>query len=470
MIHDPAFDAAAAQLRALISAGGLPARAVERAEALLARLEAPVRVAVVGPEPAGRGAGLAALSGDETLADLPDLPERPPLELRWGGEARVALRLGCGALVEGADLAEAMADPEAALVTVERPLPALRRITLTDLVTEPSADDLLAALAWAARRADVAVWWSHGFGPDERAAWRSAPARLRDHGFLVLDGAGAEARQAAAAARDDFLRVVVSGQGEPAGPRLAAEVLRHVALGRQADADAALLFVQSHGGGTARTPAAPVSHEPAAPPPAAPPPAAPPPAAPGPATLGPAAPPPAVPEPVEPAPDEPERVVSPRARGAPAMAERPVSVGAQLFGMGAAPERPRAAPRPAAPAAPALSEPLRAFCREGAARIRLRARQVWVGGAGRGVPPVARAGAETVRALAEALDDMAEDGGLPAAEADAQAEMSALLSAAEETLVLLEAEGDVAAAHDAVRLLAQLRHALEARAGARAGA
>lgn len=465
MIHDPAFDAAAAQLRALISAGGLPARATERAEALLARLEAPVRVAVVGPEPAGRGAGLAALSGDETLADLPDLPGRPPLELRWGAEARVALRLGCGALVEGADLAEAMADPEAALVTVERPLPALRRITLTDLVTEPSADDLLAALAWAARRADVAVWWSHGFGPDERAAWRSAPARLRDHGFLVLDGAGAEARQAAAGARDDFLRVVVSGQGEPAGPRLAVEVLRHVALGRQADADAALLFLQSHGAGTARTPAAPVSHGPAAPPPAAP----------GPAALGPAAPPPAAPEPVEPepvepAPVEPERVVSSRARGAPAMAERPVSVGAELFGRGAAPERPRAAPRPAAPAAPALSEALRAFCREGAARIRLRARQVRVGGAGRGVPPVARAGAETVRALAEALDDMADGGGLPAAEADAQAELSALLSAAEETLVLLEAEADVAAAHDAVRLLAQLRHALEARAGARAGA
>ncbi|MEE4118979.1 MAG: hypothetical protein V2I65_08185 [Paracoccaceae bacterium] len=434
MIQDPAFDAAAAQLRALISTGGLPVRAAERAEALLSRLQAPVRVALVGPEAAGRGAGLAALAGDETLADLLDLPGRPPLELRWGAEARVVLRLGCGAPVEGVDLVEAMADPEAALVTVERPLPALRRITLTDLVTEPSADDLLAALAWAARRADVAVWWSHGFGLDERAAWRSAPARLRDHGFLVLDGAGAEARQAAAAASDDFLRVIFSGHGEPAGPRLAAEVLHHVALGRQADADAALLFLQSHGGGTARAPAVPVSQGPAAP------------------------------ESAAPKPVEPERVFPSRAPGARAMDERPVSVGAQLFGRGAAPERPRSAPRPAAPATPVLSEPLRAFCREGAARIRLRARRLRVAGAGRGVPPVARAGAETVRALAETLDDMAE-GGLPAADADAQGELSALLAAAEETLVLLEAEADVAAAHDAVRLLAQLRHALEARAG-----
>ncbi|WP_158547390.1 hypothetical protein [Rhodovulum sp. 12E13] len=455
MIHDPAFDAAAARLRALVLAGGLPARVAERAEALLARLEAPVRVALVGPEAAGRGAGLAALAGDETLADLPDLPGRPPLELRFGAEARVVRRLGCGALVEGADIAEAMADPEAALVTVERPLPALRRITLTDLVTEPSADDLLAALAWAARRADVAVWWSHGFGPDERAAWRSAPARLRDHGFLVLDGAGAEARQAAAAARDDFLRVVVPGQGVPAGPQLAAEVQRHVALGRQADADAALLFLQSHGGDTSRAPASSVSPEPAAPEPAAPEPAAPEPAAPE----------PAAPEPATPGSATPERVVPARAPGAPPVSERPVSVGARLFGRGVAPERPRSAPRAAAPSAPPLSEPLRAFCREGAARIRLRARRLRAGVAGRGAPPVARAGAETVRALAETLDDMAE-GGLPAADADAQGELSALLSAAEETLVLLEAEADVAAAHDAVRLLAQLRHALEARAGA----
>ena len=446
MIHDAQFDATAERLRALIGAGALPEQATARARDLLARLEAPVRVALIGPEAGGRAEAIAAILGEPAVAGLPELPDRATLEVAWGPVPRTEAQLACGSRIEVADPADALQAQETVLVTLERPFSALRRMRLFDLVVEPAVEDLQAALGWAARRADVVVWWSRDFGAAESAAWRAAPPHLHDHGFLVLR----ETSDATPQGRPngDFLKTIAAGPGDAeAGlKRLAAELTRHVDFGRQADNDSALLFLRKH---EARSP-------PAAPAPILAP-------APGTAArLAPGSAGPAWPLP------------STRGPGSAPQAETPPSgAGAQdrrALDRAAEPSAGEVvAPPPAQETPPVEVEPehggaaARAFCREAAAHIRARARHLRgtdPTSGGRAAPRVTRHCAETIRRLVERIDDAAE------ADAPELEGLATLLTAAEERLVLLEAEGAGAAEGDALRLMQQLRRAFEAGATA----
>jgi len=435
MIHDIRFDATVERLRALIGTGGLAPRTAEQASNLVARLETPVRIALLGPEGRGRAEAVAALLGAPVL---PDLPDRPAAEIRWGETPRTEVRRVDGTRRPERDVARAFDDPDATLVTLERPLPALRRMSLLDLGADARPDDLRGALAWAETRADVLVWWSADFSAAEREAWEAAPAHLRDHGFLVLWRAVAGpvgAPRAAAQGGGAFVRVLTAGPAEAGGGdgvrALAAELWRHVEFGRQADADTALMFLRKHEGAARRGP--------------------------------------------------PDPFAAPLAGAAP-RAGAPIPAMAPGSGLPRAPARRDAPPAPsparaAAPSpAPSLahapegasgtpgsgsrSPALRAFCREAAAHVRLRARQLLSarGAAPRpaSVPPIARHCSQTIAALVERLDDAA---GIDDADLDA---LSALLTDAEEGLARLAEE--VAPEEDAVLILLQLRREFEARA------
>jgi hypothetical protein len=442
MIHDTQFDSTAERLRALLGAGALPEQATARARDLLARLEAPVRVALIGPEAGGRAEAIATILGEPAVAGLPEVPDRATLEIAWGPVPRTEAQLACGRRIEVDDPADALQAQDTVLVTLERPLSALRRMRLVDLVVEPAVEDLQAALGWAARRADVVVWWSREFGAAENAAWRAAPPHLHDHGFLVVREAGDATPQGRPGG--DFLKTIVAGPGDAEAGlrRLAAELTRHVDFGRQADNDSALLFLRKH---EARSrPAAPAPIVAPAPAPAA--------------RVAPGSAGPAWPLPAARAPGGARQAQAPPEGAGADARQTPGRAGEPPAGKATAPP-----PAPETPPAEAEAErggaAARAFCREAAAHIRARARHLRgtdPAAGGRAAPRVTRHCAETIRRLVERIDDAAE------ADAVELEGLATLLTAAEERLVLLEAEGAGAAEGDALRLMQQLRRSFEA--------
>ncbi len=441
MIHDIRFDATVERLRALIGTGRLAARTAGLARDLVARLETPVRIALLGPEGRGRAEAVAALVG---AAVLPDLPDRPAAEIRWGEVPRNEVRRADGTRRAVRDVSGAFADPDATLVTLERPIPALRRMSILDLGADARPDDLRGALAWAQTRADVLVWWSAEFATPEREVWQTAPSHLRDHGFLVLwraDARRASDPRTAGIGAGAFVRVLAAGAAEAGGGdglrALTTELWRHVEFGRQADADMALMFLQKHEAAAGRVRPDPFG-----------------------------------------APD-PEATL--RAGGG--MARRPMPAAAPPGGPARLPERsapaPAAAPAPApfpapgrapepessqadAPRVAAHSPVLRAFCLEAAAHIRLRARQLL--SARRVAQPagakahLVRHCAETIAALIERADEAAEIHG---EDFDA---LSDLLADAEEGLGRLGEATSPSPEEDAILILRQLRRDFEVHA------
>ena len=445
MIHDSQFDTVPEQLRAALAAGALAAPAAARANDLLSRLETPVRVALIGPEDAGRIEALAAILGTR-VPPVHDLPaDRPTLELVWGQTAATAVRFADGTEEARGSLADALADPEAVMVSHALPEPMLKRIQVIDIATDPEPEVLLAALGWAARRADVFVWWSSRFERAEREAWRAAPPRLRDHGFLVLWNADAVASgpRHPGPAAEDFLQVIQAGRDTADAPQagaglhaLAVQLARHVELARQADTDAALLFLQKH--------VRPDSPSPSSRPRSAP---------------------------VEGAESVAHKAAQTAAQTA---AQIRSAVGRSMAApLPRAPSRPRRNDTPEPPAGTAASEAqtlaavaqeppthsseaaagLARYCRQAAALIRARARamrRLDLSGRGRAAPPILTSCTATVQDLTERLDALPDPVRLAADD------IATLLATAEETLILLEVEGAGAADTDAICLLHQL--------------
>ncbi len=239
-------DEIAERLRAVAEAAPTPAIA-EKARRLQARLSTPVRVVLMGLPGARKLELLNALAGG---TPLPDTAREVTVELRYGKaeRARITRSDGSVAEVDGTPGAADLAD--AALVVIERPAPVLRRTSFLNLVAAADREEQQSAIAWAAKRTDIAVWCSANFGRDDRLIWSEVPDRVRDHGHLVLTGCGAEeASVVKARHREEFLDVyavnpdleaAASGIGE-----LAGRIAYDAELGQRADTDSALLFLKT---------------------------------------------------------------------------------------------------------------------------------------------------------------------------------------------------------------------------------
>lgn len=171
-------------LHRLIRQGNLPAAVQATAETLLRQLTQPVRLTLLG----------APQSGKSTLANLllaapvmaPDL-RMPTVQIVWGEVAACSCTLSDGSTrrFDHADMT-AIAALAPALVTLELPLPALRKISILELASPTTAPEMQRALNWAAGRTDIAIWCTQRFGAAEQAIWASAPEPMRQHAFAVL--------------------------------------------------------------------------------------------------------------------------------------------------------------------------------------------------------------------------------------------------------------------------------------------
>ncbi|MBW4985623.1 hypothetical protein KZZ07_24070 [Mameliella sp. CS4] len=181
-VHDDTL----AGLKALCSDARLSAKAQASCAALAGKLAAPVRIGLLGLPGAGKRAILAALGG--LPPDLGTQP-LPTLELNHGPTARTDAMLADGSRIEteGLPTPDLLAqDP--VFLQITSPAPALSGRSLLLLVTDASASDLRAGLAWAAPRLDLALWCSRDWGDFERDLWQAAPDRMHNHALLVLTG------------------------------------------------------------------------------------------------------------------------------------------------------------------------------------------------------------------------------------------------------------------------------------------
>ncbi|SFJ89095.1 hypothetical protein [Jannaschia pohangensis] len=278
MAQDPDIQDALARA---LSEGALPQDARATAQKILTRLETPVRVTLMGPPGSGKSRVLALLAGADIV---PDGVRLPTLELVQGTtvtpRARITLPDGTVKILEEAT-PEIISAFNPVFVEQKMDLPALGKISLLEVVTGPSDEELTRAALWAAKRTDVAIWCTRRYRAPERTIWNAMPEVLKDHAVLLVTHAeefgDADARAAALepleeAVGEDFIAILpidtpeaLAARGEDGnvdrdrfrasgGQALISTVLREVKTGRQSMLDQAEILLRRNGIDPARQP------------------------------------------------------------------------------------------------------------------------------------------------------------------------------------------------------------------------
>lgn len=171
-------------LSAAIAAGKLPEAQAAKGQRLLHRLAQPVRVTVMGLPQSGKSSLVNLLLGGDVI---PEGLTLPTTQFTQGDSPSVMLTLPDGSLKTAphANLTKASAlDPM--FIEVKLPLPALGRISVLEIVAPATSIDMRRAMGWASKRTDIAVWCSSNFAVEEQALWATMPDEVKDHAFLLL--------------------------------------------------------------------------------------------------------------------------------------------------------------------------------------------------------------------------------------------------------------------------------------------
>lgn len=266
----PAEASAAAlqRLELTLSAGALPEEVAQRGAELLMRLKSPVNLAVIGMEGSGKSRLINMLLDDTVIPDDLSAPlveivrgDAPSTRYTAGGETL--------ALQEGGK-----APADCVLARIERPLDALRDMSVTEVRLSGSPSNQMAAVQRALLRADIVLWVSQEFSAHEQALWSAAPETLKDHSFLVLAKADQMMMKGTLTDRLDRLEGIVAeefynlypvatlqaisarrgaagcdaSKWEASGAKSLIDALRRQILtGRREDTDSALLYLNRYG-------------------------------------------------------------------------------------------------------------------------------------------------------------------------------------------------------------------------------
>lgn len=260
----------AEQLEQTLGQGNLKPDAQNWGLALVDRLKAPVQIVVMGPAGSGKSSVINMLVGASVV---PDVGALPVIEIMGGAEDTLSCELPDGSAV---DLDSEAACPSDALrATRVVPVPALEDCGFAEVCLSGSGEQNKAVLEWAIERADIVLWCTESFGPEEHALWTQVPDELKDHSFLVLTQADLQMKQGRltdtiAALEDvvaeEFLTLfpvatlqAIKAQADPnnlhggiwkssGGRALHEAVFKRVEHGRLADQDNARLFLSRFAG------------------------------------------------------------------------------------------------------------------------------------------------------------------------------------------------------------------------------
>ncbi len=256
------------RLRAALESDALPPGARDHARHLLKRLSSPVRVTLLGRPGSGKSELVNMFVGRRLI---PKGAALPTLELVHGAAEKLSVTASNGTVTDFDGISfDKIAQMEPAFLRLQLPLPLLERISLLEVVTEGSVGALNAAVDWAVRRTDIALWCSQDFNDAEQTLWTRVPDGLKDHAFLVLTKADVLSADKRLSNRVAELETIVSeefhslfavatlqaikahkadGSVDEAmrhasgGGALTSEILRHAERGRRADIDSAELFL-----------------------------------------------------------------------------------------------------------------------------------------------------------------------------------------------------------------------------------
>lgn len=261
----------------------LPAEVMGQAAQLLTRLNQPTRVSLLGLPKSGKTGIFNLLAGQLVL------PEglSSSVQLVHGDEPRahVTLSDGTNLTLDGMPDLERIGAMTPVFVKLEMDLPALRKISLLEVVTGTERAEQQRAIKWAMKQTDIGIWCTEDFTATEQALWASAADEVKDHAILlrtradlietdrstVVNGlrddlgdnfaffmavSAQEAQVARAGETIDKAQMKASGASS-----LISTILRQIERGRQTAVDQADILLMKHA--KAKTPAVEAAPEPA---------------------------------------------------------------------------------------------------------------------------------------------------------------------------------------------------------------
>ena len=179
-----ATDPIAIRLHQALQTGTLPPEGRSLGQRLLAQLNQPTRVAVIGLAGSGKTSLVNMLLGARLM---PDLDGPASTELAFAATASVQIVRTDGTVRARVGLADPSTVPQDAVRVVQHlPDPRLKDWSFLEISLSHAGSDQTALLDWMSQRSDIAIWCSEHFDDREHKLWSQVPDHLKDHSFLAL--------------------------------------------------------------------------------------------------------------------------------------------------------------------------------------------------------------------------------------------------------------------------------------------
>ncbi|MFP7675477.1 hypothetical protein ACG74X_19175 [Marivita sp. S0852] len=151
---------------------------------ILANMQQVLRLSVLGLPDAGKSTLMNLLLGKNVI---PDGLYLPTLSFQYGEtpQAKCTMPNGDIEVLDDIDL-NAIAKRQPVFVDLSLPLPALRKLSMMEVVVGSDLAEQQRAVKWATKRTDIALWCTQYCDPVEETLWTLLPDHLLDHSFLML--------------------------------------------------------------------------------------------------------------------------------------------------------------------------------------------------------------------------------------------------------------------------------------------